>query len=595
MKILNFKNRNSGFTLLETLIGTALFLIVFIGIFGLIQFGLKVSAQSKARITASALANQKIELARNLPYNVVGTTGGIPQGSIQENEIAVRNNINYAIKTSVIYMDDPIDNQSPNDPWPNDYKRIKVKVSWTVFWGGEVVLQTDIAPKATESGAGQGVISVLVFDANGEPVPQTDIHVENSVLIPPIDANYQTDDQGRLNLPGALICDTCYKITASKFGYSTDRTYLPGELIRGVALAEPNKSHVSVIEGRLSDVSFSIDRVGTKTINTIRYVDEKTWDDSFTDLSKISENYQVFVNTTSGNVEIEQQEGQYLSSGYVLSVAITPTALADWNRIVWNQNLLINTDIRYHVLYKPSTEWVLIPDDDLTINGHTNSEGFSDSPLDLSSLDTLKYASIKIKAVLSTTDVNQTPTLFNWEVTWFSSDSSLPVPNIPFIMTGAKILGNDAIGNPIYKYESSPSTNANGILTIQDIEWDGYEIELSTGTGYDLANSYLAQPVNIDPGVNATTTLKLAFHQPNALLVTVKNSAGQALVGASTRLYKTGYNKTKLASDSGQAFFSPLSLSAYALEAKIAGYQDYSEQVNVSGQTTKIIIMLPPE
>jgi hypothetical protein len=99
-------------------------------------------------------------------------------------------------------------------------------------------------------------------------------------------------------------------------------------------------------------------------------------------------------------------------------------------------------------------------------------------------------------------------------------------------------LGNDASGNPIYKYESTLSTNANGALAIQGLEWDGYEIKLSAGAGYDLANSYLAQPVNIDPGVNATTTLKLAFHQPHTLLVTIKNSAGQALVGAQDQTRK---------------------------------------------------------
>lgn len=595
MKFLFLKKENSGITLLETLIGMALFLTIFLGIFGLIQFSLKVSAQSKARITASVLANQKIELARNLPYNAVGTAGGIPQGSIQENEIIVRNSINYAVKTSVIYIDDPIDNQSPNDPWPTDYKRIKVKVSWASFWGGEVVLQTDIAPKSIESGVGQGVVSVLVFNANGEPVPQADVHIENSTLVPPINVNYQTDNQGRLNLPGAPICDTCYKITASKVGYSTDRTYLPGELIRGVALVEPNKSHLSVIEGRLNDRSFAIDRVSTKTINTVRYVDEKTWSDSFADLSKISESSQVFINIASGSVEIEQQEGQYLLSGYVLSVPITPTALADWNRIIWNQSLPIGTDIRYQVLHKPSSDWILIPDSDLTINGRTNSEGFSDSPLDLSDLDASKYTSIKIKAVLSTIDTSQTPNLFDWEATWFSSDSSVPVPNISLTMTGAKILGNDASGSPVYKYESTLLTNAGGTLAVQNLEWDSYELKLNSGTGYDLANSYLAQPINIDPGTNAITNFKLALHQSNTLLVTIKNSAGQSLAGSTIRVYRTGYNKTKLTTESGQAFFSPLSLASYTLEVRSAGYQDYSGQVSVSGQTAEIIIMLPPE
>lgn len=590
------KNRTSGLTLIEVLIGTALMLIIFISIFGLIRFGIKLVGQSKARVTATALANQKIELARNLPYDQVGTEGGIPSGSIPETETLVRNKISYTVKTTVVYIDDPFDNLFPDDPLPTDYKRIKVKVSWAGFLAGQIVLQTDVAPKGIETTGGGGIISILVFDANGQLVPQADIHIENASSSPPIDVHYQTNDQGRLFVPGAPACNDCYKITATKTGYSTERTYAVGEEVRGATLATPNKPYLSVLEGQLSEISFSIDRVATKTVQTIKYVEERTWSDSFNDETKISQKFQVMASSTlSAMILAEQTPGQYFSSGYLLTATITPVSLVEWERLNWSDETPTSTDLRYQLLYFDGSDWVLIPDVDLTVGGVKNSEGFSDSPVDLSGLDYLKYKSVKIKANFSTTDPAFTPTLFDWQITWFSSDTTTPVPNLAFTMQGAKTLGLDSDGQPIYKYQENLSTDSNGQIIISNLEWDSYKITVNgSATGYDIANSLLAQPVNINPGANQTTVLKLAAHKTNTLLVTVKDAGNQALVGASARLFKTGYDKTKLTSDSGQAFFSPLTAGTSTLEVKMASYQDWLGDVYISGQTEQAVVMTPP-
>lgn len=590
------RDRSFGLTLIEALIGSALMLIVFVGIFGVIQLGMKLVAQSKARITATALANQKIELARNLSYDQVGTVGGIPAGAIAETETVVRNGISYTVKTTVVYIDDPFDNLFPNDPLAWDYKRVKVKVSWLGFLAGEVSLQTDVAPKGIETTDGGGIISILVFDASGQAVPQADIHIENASTTPLIDVNYQTDNQGRLFVPGAPASSDSYKITTSKTGYSSERTYGVGELIRGVALATPDKPYLSVLEGQLSEISFTIDRLAVKTVQTIRYVEEKSWSDSFEDETEISEKFQVVASSTLWAMILEEQApGQYFSSGYFLSETITPVSLVEWGRLNWGDETPISAEIKYQVLYFNAGNWILVPDADLTVAGTPNSEGFFVPPVDLSGLDIFAYPSVKLKANFSTTDLAVTPTLFDWQITWFSSDTLTPVPNLDFIMEGTKDLGLDSAGQPIYKYQENLTTDANGQLTISDLEWDSYKIIVNgSATGYDIANSSPAQPVNINPDANQTTVLKLASHQTNTLLVTVKDAAGQALVGANIRLYKSGYDKTKLSSDSGQAFFSPLSADSYTLEVKMAGYQDWSASVDVSGQTEQIVVMTPP-
>ncbi len=587
--------KNRGLSLIEALIGIALLLIVFIGIFGVAQFGIRLTTQSKIRLTATALANQKIELARNMSYNQVGTTGGIPSGSIPETETIVLNKVSFLVKTTVFYVDDPFDNTFPDDPLAWDYKRVKIRVSWPTFFGGQIFLQTDIAPKGVETTGGGGVISVLVFDANGQTVPYAEIHIENNDVIPPIDVTYETNEQGRLFIPGAPACSDCYKITASKTGYSSERTYVIGELVRGTVLANPIKPHPSVIENQLSEISFAIDQLSTKTIQAVRYVDEKNWTDSFENEDKISEKSQVSIDLASASVRLEEIDGQYQFTGYLVSATITPSGLVEWGRLIWTDEVFSPTEIKYQILYFNGTDWILIPDDDLTVDGILNSEGFTDSPLDLSQLDSFEYKSIRLKANFSTSDSSQTPTLFDWQVTWFSSDTSIPVSSLAFTMQGAKTLGTDVNGQSIYKYQESLITNSVGQLTINNLEWDSYRIAVSgAATGYDIANSLPPQPVNVNPGVNQTTVLRLANHQSNTFLVTVENSGGSPLIGANTRLYKTGYDRTKLTTDSGQVFFSPLSSGTYDLEVKIAGYADYSSQIDISGNIEQIVVMTLP-
>jgi type II secretory pathway pseudopilin PulG len=588
------RNKNSGLTLIEVLIGIFLLLMVFISIFILIQLSIKLTNQSKARISATALANQKLELARNLPYNQLGTVGGIPAGSIPETEIIDRNGIAYTVKTTAIYVDDPFDGSFPNDSLAWDYKRIRIEVSWSKFLGGEVFLQTDVTPKGIETTGGGGIISILVFDANGQPVPQAEIQIENNDVVPPISVNYETDNQGRLFVPGAPACNDCYKIIAGKINYSLERTYATGEVVRGQILTLPIKPFLSVIEGQLSEISFSIDQLADKTIQTIRYVEEKTWSDSFNNETKVAEKSQVIVDASLFEVKLEEQGGQYPNSGYLISSTITPSGLVEWGRLNWNDETPFSTEIKYQVLYYNGTDWILIPDEDLTINGVLNSEGFSDSPIDLSQLDDFKYKSVRLKTNFSTTDQTQTPRLFDWEITWFSSDTSIPIPNLAFTMQGAKTLGTDADGQPIYKYQESLITNSGGQLSISDLEWDSYGITISGATGYDIANSFPPQPVNINPGVNQTVIIKLANHQPNSLLVTVKDSAGQPLIGANVRLYRIGYDKTKLSTDSGQAFYSSLVQAIYNLEVKLAGCSDYLSPIDVSGTIEQVVIMTVP-
>lgn len=86
-----------GFGLVEALIGVSLTLIVFLGIFGAYQLGLKAIMQSRNKIVATAIANGEIEKIRNLAYGSVGVVGSFPSGILLASSTKQQNNNDYTI------------------------------------------------------------------------------------------------------------------------------------------------------------------------------------------------------------------------------------------------------------------------------------------------------------------------------------------------------------------------------------------------------------------------------------------------------------------------------------------------------------------
>jgi len=261
-KNLKQKKSDAGFTLVEVLVGAALMLIVFSGIFGVYQLGLKVVSQSEARMTATALANQRIEAIRNAAYQDVGTVGGVPFGAIAQEETILQNGVQYAISTTIVYIDDPYDLMAPADALPTDYKRVRVEVYWQGRFSGSVVLIGDVASKGVETSVEGGTLLVNVFNSQGVGVSQADVHIVNEDVNPAIDATYQTDSYGKFMVPGVPPSQERYKITVNKSGWSQERTYGTDEI------DTPAKPHASVYEGQIIEMSFSIDETSTIVIES---------------------------------------------------------------------------------------------------------------------------------------------------------------------------------------------------------------------------------------------------------------------------------------------------------------------------------------
>lgn len=297
--------KSKAFTFIDIIVGIGLILILFLGIYGAYQLGMKAVGQSRNKIVATAIANQWLEKVRNLPYQSIGVKGGFPDGVLDSATTTIINNIEYTIENRVDFVVDPADGIAPpDDDCPNDYKRVEVRVSWAGRFSGEIELSTDVAPKnlAEECEVTGGILSVSVFDAYGVMVPSPLIEVKDPDTDETLKTATPTDGQHYFSL-----ATSTYKVVVSKSGYSSERTYGLDEI------AIPEKPHPLVLEGQLTEISFSIDKVSTFSVETLSPWGVGFFSDSFDDETKISEKFNVVV--SGGEVNLSKSPGVYFKDG----------------------------------------------------------------------------------------------------------------------------------------------------------------------------------------------------------------------------------------------------------------------------------------
>lgn len=259
----NSRHIRSGFSMVETLIAIGVFGIFFAAVALILQQVLQNVGESRVRTTALALAQSKMEIIRNLPYQQVGTAGGIPQGPINQTETVDINSLPFTVKTSVIYVDDPFDGLTPLDLINTDYKRARVEITWAGIYPSRypVTLVTNIAPKGVETLTSGGTLKIQVFNSAALPVSNADVRIDNASAVPEIHIQTLTDSNGLVILPGSPQCISCYQIVVNKTSFSTDKTYSTAEV------TNPLQPFASVFDGEITEISFAIDTVSSLTIN----------------------------------------------------------------------------------------------------------------------------------------------------------------------------------------------------------------------------------------------------------------------------------------------------------------------------------------
>jgi hypothetical protein len=575
-------NASRGATLLDTLIGVALMVLVFVGITAVFQLSIDVVSNNKARTGALALAQERMEFVRSLSYNAIGTVNGIPSGNIAQEESVSLNGVSYTRKTLVRYIDDPKDGEGVADinGITADSKEIKVTLSWSGKAGARSIpLTSRVSPKGVEQAVPGGTLEISVIDANAQAVSSALVSILNSSVSPSVDVDVLTDADGESKFIGAPE-GTGYEIVVTKPGQSTAQTYTAD-----AQNPNPNPGHLTVADSQTTAATFAIDVVGTKTVQT--FTSEKTviWNDPLTNDSLLASTTDTVV--ASGNLRLTGPGAQN-SPGFAESASIASTDIIEWTEFSWVEDTPVDTWVEYRLYFPGNLAFEPIPDSDLL----GNIAGFTTSPVDLTGLSTSTYTDIRAHMTLISQNQTETPKVDSYTISYEKGAEALP--NLAFRVHGNKTIGTDGTGSPIYKYDQALSSGAGSSVSLSSLEWDSYTVTVDgVATGYDIAESCETQPVYLAPAGSETVKIILSTHTTNSLLVDVKDDLGTTLENASVRLYRTPYDTTQSSSSCGQTFFSGLSEgtvsegNAYSMDVNLSGYQSFTStlDVDVSGQS----------
>jgi hypothetical protein len=254
----------AGTSLIDLLIAIAIIVLLFGGVYSVYFSIVSATSNVSARTAAAAAMQDELEMIRNLAYSSVGTAGGIPAGVIPQAQTVAVGNFKFVLQTTVLNVHDPYDTASGTVP-NADYKFVTVTASCPACAHFvPLSITTTVAPPNLQSQNG-GAIVVSVLDANGVGVPNATIRVANASVTPSIDLTDTANASGVLQLIGVPTSTQGYYVSAAKAGYSFDQTYKSGSL----GSSTPAKPNITVASATVSNVSFSIDRLGQLTVDTV--------------------------------------------------------------------------------------------------------------------------------------------------------------------------------------------------------------------------------------------------------------------------------------------------------------------------------------
>ncbi len=240
------KKDESGYSLVELVIGLTIFAMVALALIGLFTALVQSSLLIKRKSVALTLATNQMEYLKSLPYNSLVIAGGSIYGTapLPANTYNTFNGVTYRTNTSINYVDDAYDGcgsySTPalkaqyckNQPAPTgapatDTNAADYKIVHVVVYNSANVpyaeVDTQISARVAETASTTGALFVTVIDDNGNPISGANINVLNSTITPNVNLNDSSDSNGVAifyNLPPDTT-NYDYGVTATKSGYST--------------------------------------------------------------------------------------------------------------------------------------------------------------------------------------------------------------------------------------------------------------------------------------------------------------------------------------------------------------------------------------
>lgn len=334
----------AGFTLLEAIISLAIFAVIAVGVLGSYAALTRSVKAAREKTILSSLADTYMEVVKNMPYSQVGTIVGNPNGSLPDATNPIIKKIEsytYKIFYRVRYIDDPADGTTggtPNDSEGADYKQVDMDIQ-NISTGQITSFVTNVVPKGLEGTLNAGALIIKVFDANGQPISGANVHIESTTTAPTIILDDVTDSSGQIppevGLPAKV---NGYHVSVTKAGYSTDQTY-------PISAQNPNpiKPDATIVDGTVTQISFSIDLLSTLNI--------KTLNDVCQNLSGVNMNIGGVKTIGTGPPVVYKYNNNYGSVGGVIALnnlewdTYTPTLLTGQSWVVAGTSPIQKIDV----------------------------------------------------------------------------------------------------------------------------------------------------------------------------------------------------------------------------------------------------------
>jgi len=197
---------------------------------------------------------------------------------------------------------------------------------------------------------------------------------------------------------------------------------------------------------------------------------------------EISGKDEAFLATDYVRIKLYFKEG-YNPEGYVISKKIEPTKFQGWESIIWESTK--PTEDTYVKLQ------ILDENEDVIESLEGNTEGFLNSPIDISSLDA-SYNVIKLKAILHSDKLDSTPYLYKWIILWQTIDGFFDSFNFLFRIkegNGIKIDGGNIGVSEFYSewpiFGKNPANTRSYVG--KEIEYEGNKTYWQTYVDKDIA------------------------------------------------------------------------------------------------------------
>jgi hypothetical protein len=203
-----------------------------------------------------------------------------------------------------------------------------------------------------------------------------------------------------------------------------------------------------------------------------------------------------FLTTNYVEVELSVKEG-YNPNGYVISDTISPPSdkFNGWESIIWEcSRPTEDSYVKFQILDASKN-----PLSEVELEGNTN--GFSTSPIDLSSLG-LSRSQIRLKAILHSEVYDTTPRLYSWAVLWQTTQGFFDSFTYDFRIgssNGIKIESGDITISKFYSewpiFGKNPA-NTRSYIGL-DVEYEGNKTYWQTFINKDVGG-WFRSPVMSD-------------------------------------------------------------------------------------------------